>query len=98
MAVYELDPLTDPRWSDFTKVHPEASVFHTPGWLSALWSTYHYEPIVLTTTPPGQSLLDGLVLCKVRSWLTGSRMVSLPFSDHCQPLVDGSNEFRELLT
>jgi len=29
-----------------------------------------------------------MVFCQVRSWLTGSRLVSLPFSDHCEPLVD----------
>jgi len=33
-------------------------------------------------------LRDGLVLCEVKSWLTGARLVSLPFSDHCDPLID----------
>jgi len=27
------------------------------------------------------------VFCLIRSWLTGRRIVSLPFSDHCEPLV-----------
>ena len=31
---------------------------------------------------------DGLVLCEVNSWMTGRRLVSLPFSDHCDPLVE----------
>jgi hypothetical protein len=30
------------------------------------------------------------VFCKVDSWLTGRRLVSLPFSDHCEPLVNES--------
>jgi hypothetical protein len=29
-----------------------------------------------------------LVFCRVRSWLTGRRSISLPFSDHCEPLVE----------
>ena len=36
----------------------------------------------------------------MKSWLTGRRLVSLPFSDHCDPLVgDGTelNEFAEYL-
>jgi hypothetical protein len=41
----------------------------------------------LTTTPPGEQLRDGLVYCLIRSWLTGRRIVSLPFSDHCEPLA-----------
>jgi Acetyltransferase (GNAT) domain len=35
--------------------------------------------------------MDGLVACSVCSWITGNRMVSLPFSDHCEPLVDSSD-------
>src|SRR5260370_39896401 len=31
-------------------------------------------------------LESGIVLCRVESWLTGCRLVSLPFSDHCQPI------------
>ena len=30
--------------------------------------------------------------CAVESWLTGRRLVSLPFSDHCEPLVDDADE------
>jgi len=33
-------------------------------------------------------LENGLVLCRVASWITGRRLISLPFSDHCQPLVN----------
>ncbi len=29
-----------------------------------------------------------MVFCRVKSWLTGHRLISLPFSDHCQPLVE----------
>jgi hypothetical protein len=32
----------------------------------------------------------------VRSWLTGDRLVSLPFSDHCEPLVEDAEQFRAL--
>jgi lipid II:glycine glycyltransferase (peptidoglycan interpeptide bridge formation enzyme) len=31
------------------------------------------------------------VFCDIRSWLTGRRLVSLPFSDHCEPLVDAAD-------
>jgi CelD/BcsL family acetyltransferase involved in cellulose biosynthesis len=47
---------------------------------------------VITTSEPGEELTNGLVFCEVRGWLGGRRMVSLPFSDHCQPLVDGGDE------
>ena len=97
MAVYTLNPLLDSRWEDFAETHPRASIFHTPGWLEALRRTYGYEPIVYTTSAPGTPLTNGMVFCRVRSWLTGDRMVSLPFTDHCEPLVEGSEEVKEIL-
>lgn len=77
--------------------HPKASVFHTPEWLEALRRTYRYEPVAFTTSPPTGKLQNGLVFCRIRSWLTGQRMVSLPFSDHCEPLFDSADEFRFLI-
>ncbi|WP_348266547.1 GNAT family N-acetyltransferase [Edaphobacter paludis] len=88
MTVYKLDPLTDPRWPAFLSAHPESSIFHTAGWLRALHLSYRYSPIAFTTAQ-GDSLSNALVFCEVRSWLTGRRLISLPFSDHCQPLAVG---------
>jgi hypothetical protein len=97
MAVYEVDPLSDPRWPEFLQRDDRASIFHTPSWLSALSQTYRYEPVVLTTSPPNEDLTNGLVFCRVNSWLTGRRMVSLPFSDHCEPLVSSRDEVAEIV-
>lgn len=97
MAVYSIDPISDPRWADLLTWHSEASVFHTPAWLRTLHDTYGYKSRALTTTAPGKPLKNGIVFCEVRSWLTGSRLVSLPFADHCQPLVNSFGELEELL-
>jgi hypothetical protein len=96
VSVYQLNPLDDPRWPRFLDRHPDSSVFHCPGWLEALRRTYGYEPIAFTTTPPAQELENGLVFCGIQSWLSGGRLVSLPFSDHCQPLAEGQS-FAEVM-
>lgn len=87
LAVARIDPLLDPRWRQLLDRHPDAGIFHTPEWLEALRRTYRYKPMVFTTAAPGAPLTDGVVFCRVRSWLTGDRLVSLPFSDHCEPLL-----------
>ena len=97
MPVHILDPLQDPRWPDFLERHPGASVFHSRGWLDALRRTHGYEPVAYTTSPPSAELANALVVCRVRSWLTGRRLVSLPFSDHCEPLVDRDEDLHDLL-
>jgi hypothetical protein len=94
--IYKIDPLGDPRWQVLVDKHPNASVFHTTGWLEAVRRTYGYSPIVFTTSSPTDELRNGLLFCRVRSWLTGPRMVSLPFSDYCEPLCD-SDEFEALV-
>jgi CelD/BcsL family acetyltransferase involved in cellulose biosynthesis len=95
LAVHVFNPLFDTRWDNLAARHPKASVFHQRGWLEALARAYGYEPLVLTTTPPGEPLTDGVVLCRVSSWITGTRLVSLPFADHCEPLFDESSDPRE---
>jgi CelD/BcsL family acetyltransferase involved in cellulose biosynthesis len=96
-AVHQIQPLEDPRWGEFLERHPRSSVFHTVPWLEALRGTYGYQPTVITTSPPGLALQDGLVCCRVDSWLTGHRLVSLPFSDHCEPLVDDASDLGAFL-
>src|ERR1700688_3432928 len=83
-----VDPLRDYRWEELVQRHPQASIFHSKAWLSALAKTYGYTPVVYTTSPKQQMLRDGIVFCRVESRLTGRRLVCLPFSDYCEPLVD----------
>jgi lipid II:glycine glycyltransferase (peptidoglycan interpeptide bridge formation enzyme) len=86
--LHRIEPLTDLRWEVFVKRHPRGSVFHSRPWLDALRRTYGYEPVAYTTTAPGNPLQDGAVFCRVESRLTGRRLVSVPFSDHCDLLVN----------
>lgn len=97
VTVYQIDPLTDKRWDDFVARHPLASAFHSRGWLEALQRTYGYQPVALTTTPPGKPLRNAITLCRVSSWLTGDRLVSIPFADHCEPLLEQGTDYWPLL-
>jgi hypothetical protein len=90
------DPIRDPRWMEFVNRNPDSSIFHTPEWMKALQRTYGFAPVGITTSPPGSELTNGIAFCRVQSFVTGKRLVSLPFSDHCQPLASG-DELRELM-
>jgi len=97
VTLYEIDPICDPRWNEFVERHEGGSIFHTAEWLDALRTTYQYEPVAFTDAAPGERVNNGLLFCRVRSWMTGSRMVSLPFSDHCEPLVQSSTALDSML-
>src|SRR5579871_3510321 len=90
--VRKIRPLEDPRWDEFVATHPRASAFHSREWLNSLQKTYGYTPIAYTSTPENAPrLCDAFVFCEVKSWLTGRRLVSLPFSDHCEPLIENAD-------
>lgn len=86
--VYSFNPLTDPRWGEFLTRHGQTSVFQTTAWLKALQRTYGYDPVGYTTSASDEPLENAVVSCRVESWVTGRRLVSLPFSDHCSPLSE----------
>ena len=96
MQLFEIDPLSDHRWDDLVASHTKSSVFHRTGWLKALAETYGFRPMALTSSPPGEPLADGIAFCEVKSWITGRRLVSLPFSDHAEPLLSGEGAQFEL--
>jgi CelD/BcsL family acetyltransferase involved in cellulose biosynthesis len=97
-GVHQIRPLEDARWAEFIGLHPLASVFHTTAWLEALRRTFGYEPVAFTTCPPESRLENAIVLCRVNSWITGRRLVSLPFSDHCDPLIDSGTDMDSVLS
>jgi len=98
MPLHSLDPITDRRWEEFVAIHPNSSVFHRREWLKSLSDTYGYRPLVFTHSPPQTALTDGIPFCEVKSWITGKRLVSLPFSDHSEPLVGEAENEGEFAT
>ena len=73
-------------------------LFHSTRWLESLERTYGYEPAAFTTSPPTYAITNGLVFCRISSWLTGRRLVSLPFSDHCDVLVSDPGDANYFLS
>ena len=93
-----VQPLIDSRWTGFLQRHGNSSVFHTVPWLKALTDTYGYEPLAFTTSPAGEPLRNAAVFCRIESFLTGRRLVSLPFSDHCDLLIDDPADYTTLVS
>src|SRR5438477_8967649 len=97
MKLCTINPLTDPRWVCLVESHPDAAIFHTKAWLEALRRTYKYEPIAYAIEDDNR-LVSAIPFCRVDSFITGRRLVSLPFSDHCQPLTCSPDHLAELIT
>lgn len=91
-----LDPLADPHWDEKLLAHEEASIFHTAAWARVLGDTYGLRTCYLGEVEENRFKIL-LPLMDVRSYLTGRRGVSLPFSDYCEPLIPDGCPGAELL-
>jgi CelD/BcsL family acetyltransferase involved in cellulose biosynthesis len=96
MNVFEIDPTADERWDRFIQSHPRSSIFHTRAWLEALQQTYEYRVRTVTTSGPDSELRCAIPYCEVTGFFGKRRLVSLPFSDHCQPLFDTEEQLQAL--
>ena len=96
MIVQTLSP-TDPKWVEYIRSFPDATVFHHPNWMSALAETYRYKPLVLVALDEQGDIQAGIPFLDVHSFLTGRQLLSLPFTDHCAPLSRSDQALTALL-
>jgi len=61
-------------------------VFHHPAWLAVLRDQYAYRFRLCCCLRDGE-VVAGLPVAEIDSRLTGRRLVALPFSDACEPVV-----------
>ncbi|PZR77585.1 MAG: hypothetical protein DLM52_04160 [Chthoniobacterales bacterium] len=81
-----VDPLSDSSWDKWISSHPDATIFHTSAWARVLVDTYGHQAFYFKLSLQGKAL--ALVpMMEVRSVLTGTRGICLPFSDQCAPLL-----------
>ena len=92
LTVIGIDPLTDPRWLALI-AGPPAGLFHSPAWLGVLSDAYGLAPRAYVVTDADGAPRGGVAFCEVADTL-GPRVVALPFSDACDPLIDSSETWR----
>ena len=74
-------------WDSFSAGFREANVFHTSAWVEFLRSVYRLSAYLLTVRRSG-SICGAVPIMMFSSFMTGKRLVSLPFTDHCAALLE----------
>ncbi len=77
-------------WDEYVAKHPGATVYHTAAWSRVVCESAGYRPCALVLKA-GSEIRGLLPAAEVRSRLTGSRLVSLPFSDECGALAEDAD-------
>lgn len=96
MNIDIVNPVEHPGWDDLLPASDQVSFFHTAGWAQMLSSTYGYKSLYFTITDKGR--ITGMMpVMEIKSFLTGKRGVSLPFTDMCGPVAKDQETFASLL-
>jgi hypothetical protein len=67
------------------------TIFHSDEWMNVLEQTYGFKRMCVKGAQGGR-----ILLMEAQSLVGGKRGVSLPFTDHCEPLATSREEFNEL--
>ena len=92
MRIETIDPIAEPAWEEFVRGTEHATAFHSAAWAKVLHDTYDFEPRYLVARNGG-GITAGMPLF----WVNGKRLVGLPFSDLCPPLLPESSDGEALI-
>jgi len=95
MYIVSISPQTDPLWQNLIERH-QSDVFHSPEWMRVLAETYDFDLQAYVLLDEAREPVAGLPFCRIND-IKGQRLVALPFSDYCDPLVSKPTHWRLLL-
>ena len=85
MNIVRVDPRTDTIWRTLVE-RTTTSVFHSPTWIQVLTDTYGWEASAYVVLDDRGEPQAGIPFCRIADMM-GERILALPFSDYCDPLV-----------
>jgi hypothetical protein len=97
MNIKIINPAIDTRWDDFVNRQNQSTIFHTSAWAKVIQESYGYIPYYYVIEDDTKQLKAAIPFHFINSWLTGKRMICLPFSDYCYPIGDESADITLLL-
>lgn len=94
MKVIIINPQIDPLWRKFVEAN-YSDVFHSPEWMSVLADTYDFEVCAVMLVDEKGKIKAALPFVRIAD-IRGLRLVTLPFSDYCDPLVKHPDHWHKL--
>ncbi len=95
MLRLSLDPVADPRWSALVEAH-RSSVFQSPDWLGVLRDAYGLDIRADVLIDEQGDPIAGMAYAELHDMMD-RRIVSLPFSDFCDPIAGTTEEWEALI-
>lgn len=94
-----LKPEQLPEWDAFAENHPFGWISHLSAWKEVLERSFKHirGHFLALWDDDSNQILAGLPIYTVKSWLTGNRLVSVPFLTHCEALISFPQDMDKLL-
>lgn len=91
MQIIEIDPLVDPRWETLLMTH-HSDIFQSPAWMKSIADTYGFGIRAYILLDQAGQPRAGVPFCAIND-MRGQRVLTLPFSDYCDPLVSNLEDW-----
>lgn len=92
-----INPINYPNWNELVLSCRDNSFFHTSNWARVLSESYNYNPVYFVTMNE-KSLSHLIPIMEIKSFITGNRAVSLPFSDYCEPFFPDGCQLQDVMS
>jgi len=96
MNIEIINPIDYPGWDELMLKNENSSFFHTTVWATVLSETYNYKPLYFTIIE-NEKLSTLIPIMEIKSFITGKRGVSLPFTDECPQISAGEEHHKAVL-
>ena len=94
LTVKTINPVTDPLWKQLVDSN-RTLVFQSPTWLSVIQDAYEWEACANVIVNNAGEPVAGLPYFRIEDF-RGPRLVTVPFSDFCDPIVSTMDEWLAL--
>lgn len=95
MNIKVINPIEYSGWNELLLSNENYSFFHTSGWAKVISESYNYEPLYFAKIDNSE-LTELIPIMSIKSFLTGRRGVSLPFTDYCPIITFKRDHLKEL--
>jgi len=97
MQLKIINPLEDNRWDAYAINHKAGTIFHTSHWARVIEKTYGFTPFYCILEDPGGKIVAGVPFFLIKDAWRGRRLICLPFTDSCSPLINGEQVVEPLI-
>lgn len=86
-----INPINNPDWLSLLNRY-SSNIFHSPAWLQVLQETYNMEIGAYVLIDEDERVVAGMPITRICD-MRGERLVSMPFCDYYDPLVETQEQW-----